>query len=319
MRNGPRVAPRLLALLLVAVGFLSVDRAFPKDGPVQTSFSTVAQSLIVVPVKVNGAGPYEFLLDTGTSRTIVNQKVAAKSILPRVGVNVLSGFQRTTMLSLVHAASISLAGCAVADLDVYTSDKLPYGLGGILGEDFLRSFDLLIDNRAHVIQLNDGSSALADSLAGEHLPLRLQGVFRGQATSHRLMISGIASEFGGPLLLQLDSGATRLFIFPEPVNAAKNSFQETISVAGAFGHSESYPLRTRVLKALVLGNRFFSKITACTPSQKVETDADGVLPTALFHSIFISHAQRFAILDPSRIPDPGERIHLRQQEATTFR
>jgi hypothetical protein len=237
-----------------------------------------------------------------------------------VGENALSGFQRTTELSLFHAASISLAGCAVADLDVYTSDKLPYGLGGILGEDFLGSFDLLIDNRAHVIQLNDASSDLADGLTGEHLPLRLQGIFHGQATSHRLMISGMASEFGGrPLLLQLDSGATRLFIFAEPVNASTKSFQETISATGTFGHSESYPLRTRVLKALVVGNRFFSNITACTPSQEVETDSDGVVPTASFHSIFISHSGRFAILDPLRNPDPGERIQLRQQEGMAFR
>jgi hypothetical protein len=101
-----------------------------------------------------------------------------------VGENALSGFQRTTELSLFHAASISLAGCAVADLDVYTSDKLPYGLGGILGEDFLGSFDLLIDNRAHVIQLNDASSDLADGLTGEHLPLRLHQLLLGACRRH---------------------------------------------------------------------------------------------------------------------------------------
>jgi|GEM_PF-6853988 len=35
MRSGSIVAPHLLALALVAVGFLSVDRAFPMDGPLQ--------------------------------------------------------------------------------------------------------------------------------------------------------------------------------------------------------------------------------------------------------------------------------------------
>jgi hypothetical protein len=39
----------------------------------------------------------------------------------------------------------------------------------------------------------------------------------------------------------------------------------------------------------------------------------------LFHSIFISHSGRFAILDPLRNPDPGERIQLRQQEGMAFR
>ena len=47
--------------------------------------------------------------------------------------------------------------------------------------------------------------------------------------------------------------------------------------------------------------------------------SDGVVPTALFHSIFISHSKGFAILDPSRSPDLDEHNRRRQQEAIAFR
>jgi hypothetical protein len=49
MRNRSVVAHYSLALVLVAVGLVSVDRVFPKDGPAVSKFKTVAESLIVVP------------------------------------------------------------------------------------------------------------------------------------------------------------------------------------------------------------------------------------------------------------------------------
>jgi len=36
-----------------------------------------------------------------------------------------------------------------------------------------------------------------------------------------------------------------------------------------------------------------------TLSRRADVDTDGVVPTSLFHSIFISHRGRFVILNPS--------------------
>jgi predicted aspartyl protease len=44
------------------------------DPPVR--FRLVKDYLIVVPVFVNGQGPFEFLLDTGTNSTVIHQKLA---------------------------------------------------------------------------------------------------------------------------------------------------------------------------------------------------------------------------------------------------
>ena len=41
-------------------------------------FKLLCGSLILVPVMVNGSGPYDFVLDTGTSMTLIDPKLAAQ-------------------------------------------------------------------------------------------------------------------------------------------------------------------------------------------------------------------------------------------------
>ena len=43
------------------------------------------QVLALVPVKINGAGPYTFALDTGASRSLVDSQLAAKLHVKKVG------------------------------------------------------------------------------------------------------------------------------------------------------------------------------------------------------------------------------------------
>jgi len=85
----------------------------------------------------------------------------------------------------VHANSLSIAGDTVAskDLFLFTYTKLhglPPKVRGVLGEDYLRNFDVLIDYRHQVIQLESGLGSMAKTLKGEHLPVQLSGTVRGE-------------------------------------------------------------------------------------------------------------------------------------------
>ena len=42
-------------------------------------------SMIIVPVSINGSGSYDFLLDTGCAKTMIDQKLAEELGLPQVG------------------------------------------------------------------------------------------------------------------------------------------------------------------------------------------------------------------------------------------
>ena len=45
----------------------------------------VAGRLLLVPVSVNGTGPYPFLLDTGATSSMIDEALAGRLALPRLG------------------------------------------------------------------------------------------------------------------------------------------------------------------------------------------------------------------------------------------
>jgi hypothetical protein len=64
------------------------------------------------------------------------------------------------------------------------------------------------------------------------------------------------------------------------------------------------------LMELSLGQKKLVNITAYSLPRTAQMDTDGLIPTSAFHSIFISHSQRFVIFEPSlrRSPPPGQAI-----------
>ena len=53
------------------------------------------------------------------------------------------------------------------------------------------------------------------------------------------------------------------------------------------------------IRSLSLGRNSLTNLTLIAISRRAEVDTDGLVPTSLFHSIFISHEGKFVILNPS--------------------
>jgi hypothetical protein len=68
---------------------------------------------------------------------------------------------------------------------------------------------------------------------------------------------------------------------------------------GSFNHWVSSSASTRTVRSLNLGSNSLTDLTVVAISRRAEVDTDGLVPTSLFHSIFISHQGKFAILNPS--------------------
>jgi predicted aspartyl protease len=258
-------------------------------------------SMIIVPVSINGSGPYDFMLDTGCAKTIVDQKLADELGLPRVGEKTIVGVLASTRMSAVHVNSLSVAGATVPGGEVFSSDHTATVTGrvrGVLGEDFLQNFDLLIDYRHQTLRFESPLGSMAQTATGEHLPLQLTGTYHGQPSHNRLVVSGHIPEFGDtPMLLLLDSGANGLTLFQESLGQTSNQ-QETVRT-GSFNRWVSSSAATRTVRSLSLGSNSVSNLTAIALARRGDVDTDGLVPTSLFHSIFISHQGKFAILNPS--------------------
>jgi predicted aspartyl protease len=287
---------RVVALIAFTICLPAIaappDEAEPPAKIMTARIKIAESSLIVVPVMINGSGPYDFMLDTGASLTMLEPKLADELALPRVGEKKIVAVQHTEIVSSVRVNSISVAGATTAGQDVIASDqvrRLPIKVRGVLGEDFLQNFDVLIDYRHQVLQLEVGLGPLAQTLMGEHLPLQLTGTLGGKPTQRRLIVSGHMREFGdNPTSLVLDSGTNYLVLFQESLGPTSSDRQTSVGAAA-----------TRMVQQLYLGGKHFSNVTAMAVSRHGEMDSDGLVPTSIFQSIFISHEGRFAILNPS--------------------
>jgi hypothetical protein len=75
--------------LLAVQDFLRSQMSKPGSGGGVVFDYVPGTSLIVVPVMINGHGPYKFLLDTGSTKTILSAKVAETLRLPRERIEML--------------------------------------------------------------------------------------------------------------------------------------------------------------------------------------------------------------------------------------
>ena len=277
------------------------EQATPATNIVTAKIKLDDLSMLIVPVRINGSGPYDFLLDTGCAKTIVDQKLVEQLGLPRAGEKIVIGMLASVRMSIIHVNSLSVAGAIVAAGDIFSSDHpatVTSKVRGVLGEDFLKNFDVLIDYRHRSIRLESPLGSMAQTAVGEHIPLQLNGVLHEQPTHNRLVVSGRIPELGDkPMLLLLDSGTNIATLFRDSLGPGAAE-QEPMR-AGNFNQWVSSSASTRTVRSLSLGGNSLTNLTLIAISRRAEVDTDGLVPTSLFHSIFISHQGKFAILNPS--------------------
>jgi len=128
---------------------------------------------MIVAVSVNHSVPYDFLLDTRTQFSMIDPTLAtelhvkAQGSIPVAG----TGFQPTASKAQLDYLAIGSHGVANLEAMVYNVENLrshDHKVRGILGEDFLQHFDMLIDNVHWQLCLDD-SGAMRANVKGSHI------------------------------------------------------------------------------------------------------------------------------------------------------
>jgi predicted aspartyl protease len=108
-------------------------------------------AFILLPVLVNGSGPYRFLLDTGASSSVLSPKLSAELGISGQPVEAL-GVMGTPQAVLATLDSLRVGGYTVPGLEVaiidifgYTSNAAGVAVDGIIGYSFLKQFVVEID------------------------------------------------------------------------------------------------------------------------------------------------------------------------------
>jgi predicted aspartyl protease len=256
-------------------------------------------SRIVVAVKVNGAGPYDFMVDTGATVTVLDSALFDELGLRPEGLSLIASAAGATRQTRSVVKEITLDCFSIQDLTVVSMPAtiLSSGYGairGILGENFLRHFDILIDNEHRKITLDRGVG-LADFLAGERLPITFPALPQDDDNRYRPTIWVTADAYGRARVL-LDSGAPSVMLLQWGGKLKGYGYSMRLNtVNGAIackGASDWLHLGKRLVGDLIILN--------CQSALVKPQGHEGILPTAIFKQIFISHAGSYVIIEPTK-------------------
>jgi hypothetical protein len=268
-------------------------------------FRLVNRHWIVLALSIDHTGPYNFLLDSGTQITMIDPSLAAALHLDTQGraevVGVGSGQSASyAQLDLVEAGSHSVANQKVLVQDLQNLHSPDLHLQGILGEDFLEQFDLLIDN-AHRLLCLDDSAAMRAEVKGPHIPLVVTADADEAGAMPGLLLITVQLSGGlRPVRLVLDSGVNELILFnSSQYMLARPSHDVLLSGRGVDGAQPTLsvlpPQDVKIGSLKLPGVAFLS---TTTNKDSYVKEFDGVLTTGLFRRVFIDHADRFAVLEP---------------------
>jgi predicted aspartyl protease len=159
------------ASLLIALLCAACDVGAPArvEAPADTAAGEVAfrlagpnEAALLVPVHINGQGPFDFVLDTGATLTCVAQSTAEELELPRqrgiggIGVGI-GGAER---IHLVRIDSLRIGATHALDMNACVVDLahvrvLGPTIRGLIGLNFLRSFRVTLDFQRNVLILTE--------------------------------------------------------------------------------------------------------------------------------------------------------------------
>ena len=112
-----------------------------------------AQPLILLPVEVNGEGPFEFILDTGAGTSLLSSELGQKLGIKILGSKEGQSAGGAVSVSLAKVSSLAVASAKLDNVDVGLVDLSPIGktvgakIDGDLGYNFLKHFRITLDFR----------------------------------------------------------------------------------------------------------------------------------------------------------------------------
>jgi hypothetical protein len=262
--------------------------------------------LFLMDVSINHSGPYKFLLDTGTQFTIVDSSLASELHLANHGEADLIGTGFRVSASTATLDRVEAGSHAVANLDVFVDDierlhSIGLSVRGIVGENFLAHFDMLIDN-AHSMLCLDDTGTIRGNVKGPHVELLEPALSGGYAKwPPSLIVVARISHSRRPVRLKLDSGSNAVVLYDASQYLALGSFQGS-SFHGAGGDAVQRKFATLPPEDVKIGSLEMDKVSLLTPTgsdmNPQAGEMDGLMATSRFRRIFVAHADHFAVLDP---------------------
>ena len=277
---------------------------FASPGPARAAASEVPHSTVVLemdggitlPVRVNGAGPFRFRLDTGASRSVVADRLADRLGLVAVGQTLIVTHGGRARRPLARLDELAIDGGAAAPVPaaviLRAEDLDPAGgIDGLIGQDLLGSLVFTIDYARRRIWWH--GRTVPDTPRGTRLPLE---VIDGRTFVTLPQRSGPVAE----LRLIPDTGADHLVLLDHPDRPLPFVTPlDTVRVRGVAG---SRPARRVLVQNLDVGRiRLPNQVGLLVDGTAAGSFmGDGLLPLRLFTRVTFNGPEGYAVFDGSQ-------------------
>lgn len=188
----------------------------PKSARVKFHLPGGAQPLILLPVQVNGRGPFEFILDTGAGTSLLSSDLAKQLEVKVLGSKEGQSAGGKVSVSLAKVDSLAVGEAKLDDVDVGIVDlsqvakTIGAKIDGDLGYNFLKYFRVTIDYRACEIHFDDPKRI--DNFgrtAQTEIAMRLA------SPAKPLVLVDVHANGRGPFQFAIDTGTSTTAITPE--------------------------------------------------------------------------------------------------------
>jgi predicted aspartyl protease len=122
------------------------------------ALETERHARLTLPVVVEGAGPFDFMIDTGSQATAVTHEVRALAGLPPAGTVTLVGMASRREVELASVGRIEFGSNSYTNFSAPVLAREHVGADGIIGLDALQDFRVLIDFRKETIAVEDATT-----------------------------------------------------------------------------------------------------------------------------------------------------------------
>ena len=262
--------------------------AMPADRAI-TPFDLLEDGSIVVPVTIGGTGRYRFVLDTGSSRTVISSRLWKALRLPAVAKTLIVTPAGREDAYVVRLRGIAVGGGAGIDVDaaVIPADRYAAGqqIDGLIGQDVLASAIYTIDYRARALVWHGAG----DVQSGVRLPLLLR--------NNRVFVS-LAQREGDPRPLNLipDSGSDCLVLFAH----AREKLRFTSLDVSLLSSMSAVRLARRIdVEGLMIGTtRLRPSAVMLDSGEAADIMGDGLLPLHIFSRVTFNAGEGYLIVQP---------------------
>ena len=113
---------------------------------------------MTVPVMINGKGPFQFVVDTGASRTVISEELAKQLALPSAGTARLHAMGGSANVRMVRIDTVQVSTNTKKGVEAAALPRRYVGADGLLGIDSMKGQRIVMDFVAHTMRVEPSTT-----------------------------------------------------------------------------------------------------------------------------------------------------------------